>query len=185
MAGAKKLGLYQWIDFRRKLSSQDPEGGYKVLYTGSATYLTASVVDLSQEFAVSVAGARFKLNNFIAESKTYRFETKKGEEAFYLASVLNSTVLDQAIKPIQTRGLFGARDIHKRPLLFPIPKYDDDIPNHQRLAELGREAQRKVSQQITEFSEHGIARARQLARDLVRDEIGQIDRLVGLLLGSG
>jgi hypothetical protein len=180
---SKKLGLYQWLDFRRKLTRQDPTRGYKVVYTGSATYLTAAAIDMTQSFSVSVDGIPFRLTNFIAESKTYQYETKDKGEAFYLTAVLNSTLVDEAIKPLQTQGLFGARDIHKRPLTLPIPKYDATNPLHQSLAGIGERAQNHVARSLGDFQEGGsIGRTRGAVRKLVREEVEAIDSEVRLLL---
>ncbi|MDG6978464.1 MAG: hypothetical protein JRN58_05220 [Nitrososphaerota archaeon] len=179
----KKLGLYQWLDFRRKLTRQNPTTGYKVIYTGSATYLTAAAIDMKATFSVAIDGTPFQLSHFIAESKTYQFETQDRKEAMYLAAVLNSTVVDDAIKPLQTRGLFGARDIHKRPLTLPIPKFDETNSTHQSLAELGDQAHKRISINIGTLQEAGtIGRTRAAARKLLSNEIASINRQVSVLL---
>ena len=43
------------------------------------------------------------------------------------------------MKPVQSWGAFGPRNFSKKPLEFPIPKYDPGNPLHRRLAELGQE----------------------------------------------
>jgi hypothetical protein len=55
--------------------------------------------------------------------------------------VLNTDLVNDAIKSVQTVGQQGERDIHRRPLEeVPIPRYDPADPDHQRLAELSRTA---------------------------------------------
>jgi len=174
----KKLDLYEWIDFRRKLTKQHPTASFKVLYTGSATYLTSAAVDQSRKFSVELDGSRFELKGFIAESKTYQYETNDINEANYLVAILNSKVVDDAIKPLQTRGLWGARDIHKRPLLLPIPKFKKTDPTHKRIAELGKIAHEKVQKEIPKLTKYkSIGKARSEIRELLKDEIVEIDNL--------
>jgi hypothetical protein len=46
----------------------------------------------------------------------------------------------QAITADQTRGQFGLRDIHRRPVEFvPIPRFDPGEEDHATLAELSRQ----------------------------------------------
>jgi len=71
------------------------------------------------------------LNGIIVESTLYHYETISADEAFYLASLLNSSILDELIKPMQSKGEFGERDIHKKPLEYPIPRYRPEDPVHK------------------------------------------------------
>ena len=49
------------------------------------------------------------VRGFIAEHVTYWFETEDPDEAHYLCAVLNAPLVDEAIKPYQTKGAFGAQ----------------------------------------------------------------------------
>jgi hypothetical protein len=131
----KKMTVYEWLDYQQKLSTQNPRARYKVIYLRSGTNLAATVIDVEK-----VLRENMLLNGIIVESTLYRYETDNIDEAYYLAAVLNSSVLDQLIKPMQSKGEYGERDIHKKPLEFPIPKYNPDNEVHRRLAELGRKA---------------------------------------------
>ena len=131
----KKMTVYEWLDYQQKLSTQNPRARYKVVYLRSGTNLAAAVIDVEK-----VLRENMLLNGVIVESTLYRYETDNIDEAYYLAVVLNSSVLDQLIKPMQSKGEYGERDIHKKPLEFPIPKYNPDNEVHRRLAELGRKA---------------------------------------------
>jgi hypothetical protein len=183
LAKTKKLGLYQWIDFRRKLSSQNPSNRFKVLYTGSATHITSAVVDQTSRFTIPLDGTAFQLGSFIAESKVYYTETNNKEEAYYLSAVLNSNIVDEAIKPTQTRGLFGARDIHKRPLKLPIPVFDSGQHAHTKLAALGQEAEQIVAEGKSSLERYkSIGKIRSSLRTLLHDQLSQIDEVVGSIL---
>jgi len=83
---------------------------------------------------------RYVKNGVVVESTLYHYETNNVDEAYYLVAILNSSVLDELIKPMQSKGEFGERDIHKKPLEFPIPRYDPNNDVHRCLSELGRKA---------------------------------------------
>jgi hypothetical protein len=170
---------YARLDYPQKnLTRQRPQAHFKVLYTSSATYLAACVVDQTDKFEVDVDGSKLKLKSFIAESKTYWYETDNLGEANYLSAILNSTIVDQIIKPLQTRGLWGARDIHKRPLLLPIPMFKKTDPIHNRIAKLGEIAHKKIQKEILKFINYkSIGKARSEVREILKDEIVEIDNL--------
>ena len=50
---------------------------------------------------------------FIVDTKAYAFYTFNLNEAYYLSAILNSTAPNLMMKDFQSRGLFGARDVHK------------------------------------------------------------------------
>ena len=52
----------------------------------------------------------------MADATDYYYHASSEDEAYYFIAVLNSKILDQLLKPLQTRGLWGARHIHKKPL---------------------------------------------------------------------
>ncbi|MGH3420347.1 MAG: hypothetical protein ACRDOD_12260, partial [Streptosporangiaceae bacterium] len=47
------------------------------------------------------------------------------DEARYLCAILNAPVITARTTPLQSRGLFGARDIDKYVWTLPIPRYGD------------------------------------------------------------
>ena len=192
-----KMSLYQRLDYQHGITLQDPKIKFKVVYLRSGTYLAAAVVDVEK-----VLKENPLLNGVIVESTLYHYETNDADEAFYLASVLNSSVLDELIKPMQSKGEFGERDIHKKPLEYPIPKYRPGDPSHKRLSELGRKAsevaQRALPQILKEYGydrrleERGVLLPQEVAtvRRRLREELGslleEIDALVVKLLeGAG
>jgi len=193
--GEKEVDLYEWLDYQHKLSRQNPNAKYKVVYLRSGTHLAACVVEKKPLRVDNV-----ELKGIIIESTLYRFETDNLDEAYYLVSILNSKVLDDLIKPLQSKGKYGERDIHKKLLEFPIPKFNPNDPIHRRLAELGRkaseEANRILPRLLAEFGydeklrERGtlmpqeVARLRQAIRDNLESILEEIDDLVGKLLSE-
>ena len=179
---SKKMTPYQRYDFRRGASLQKMNSPYKVLYVSSATYLCSLVVKNSKALYYVNDEIKIPLQGFIAESKTYFYDTTNENEAYFLCSCLNSPIIDSLIKPLQTRGLWGARDIHKRPLLFPIPKFDDKNPLHVKLAVLGKESHKKIMENKHQFIEFGVSHARQIVKKLLINELQEIDVITRKLL---
>jgi hypothetical protein len=137
----EKITIYEWLDYRHKLSRQNLRAKYIVVYLRSGTHLAATIINVED-----VLKENQLINGVVIDSTLYHYNTDNAEEAYYLAAVLNSTVLDELIKPMQSKGEFGERDIHKKPLEFPIPKYDPRNGIHRKLAELGKKA--------SEFAQH-------------------------------
>ncbi len=185
-AKARKFSIYEWVNYRNKLVNQNPRAKLKVLYVASSTYLAACTVNQQGEFGVLINGTGIRLNTFVAESKTYYYETSSAEEANYLLAILNSSVVDDFIKPLQTRGLWGARDIHKRPLKLPIPKFDSADIAHARLADLAETCRKRVSAETNSLAKYGsIGRARSFVREMLKEELEEVNRLTLRILTTG
>jgi len=91
--------------------------------------------------------------------------------------VLNSLVLDEAIKPLQTRGFFGERDIAKGPFRLPIPCYDPSQSSHWRLAELGQECHQRIAEVLPSLLPKYKVSGHLLTwlREMVQDNLKTID----------
>jgi hypothetical protein len=175
---AKIANILEQIDYRKKLTSQRLNSGHKVLYNKSGTHIAACVLDLSTLPPVELgSGLSLGPSGFAAEHTSLYFETARGEEAYYLATVLNSSVLNEAIKPFQTRGLFGERDISKRPFRFPIPCYDASLTSHRRLAELGQKCHQRVAEVLPSLlpKYKGSGPLRTRLREVLQDNLKTID----------
>lgn len=180
---AAQADVYGWLDYRHKLTSQSPETPFKVLYIASGTHLAACVVDCSHGLEITVDGVTIPLQHFVAETKTYYCETCDRNEAMYLLSILNSEIIDKLVKPLQSRGLFGERDFHKKPLEFPVPKYDPMMAEHQRLAELGQYCSDRAQALVNQGSlPKSLPRARQYIRQTLNKELAEIDHLTARVL---
>ena len=118
---------------------------------------------------------------FAADADTYYYQTKDDIEAHYLSAFLNAPYVDEAIKPHQTRGQWGERDIHRRPFeVMPIPKFDPKDKRHQKLAELSKECHQKVNQLTLEGKSIGFLRGK--VRKALINELAEIDSVVKSIL---
>ncbi len=170
------------LNYQQLLTIQNPSKRYVLLYNTSGTDLVSCVVDKPSLQNFKVLGAEIKPKGFVAEAKTYFYETDDGNEAHYVCAALNSTIVNEGIKPLQTRGLFGERDIHRRPFMLPIPKFDPNNSVHLRLAELSKICHEKVAKAKVRFTGKSVASLRRQARETVKEELKEIDELVSKLL---
>ncbi len=175
---AERMNVQEWLDYRRKLSTQNRLAKYKVLYPTSATYLCACVVE-NKPISFEVEGQSVETQGFVAESKEYYYETANKEEAYYLVAVLNSLTVDELLKPMQSRGLWGPRDIHKKVLEISIPRYNPPNKNHKALSKLGERCTQKVEQLLPQLAKsRSIGHTRRLIKVEMKEELRQIDELV-------
>ena len=169
---ASGLSLHQWLDYQGKLTAQHPQDEHVVLYNKSGTNVSA----------VSVRKPEFALP-LVIDHTVYAGTVASAEEADYLASILNSSVSNAAIKPFQAMGLMGERDIHKKLMDLPIPRFKPEDGRHAALASLGRQAREKMSR-LVRVSDlpASLARRRGWVREQLRSELSEIDRIVKRLL---
>ncbi len=66
-----------------------------------------------------------------------------------MVAVLNSRTVNEVIKPFQTRGLMGERDIHKKVPEVPIPLFNAKDGLHTDLAAASREAANIAAQVVS------------------------------------
>jgi hypothetical protein len=102
-----------------------------------------------------------------------------------VAAVLNSSSVNEIIKPFQSTGLLGERDIEKKLLDVPIPTFDSRIALHRKLSELGHDSHRQAQAVISDpdFPAGGsLARQRAYIRTAVDETLAEIDGLVRKLL---
>jgi len=169
-----------WINYMNKLTNQDPKKRYVLLYNASGTNLVSCVIDKQLLQGFRVGATEVKPRGFVAESKTYFYETNDENEAHYLCAILNSPIINDLIKPLQTRGLFGERDIQRRPFMFPIPKFSPQNPTHLRLADMSKVCHRKIVKAT--FKSKSVAGKRKEAMEIIKGELEEINKLVSQLL---
>jgi hypothetical protein len=176
---AEKTDIYEWLDWAGKLTGQDPRAPYIVVYNASGTNLCACVLRQG-EIIVPVESQSLHLRGVIADAKVYRFQTTDEDEAYYFSAILNSGLLDRLVKPMQSRGQWGERDFHKKPLEFPIPKFNPKNPKHRGLSVLGRSCERKAFLMIPELTTKytSLGKMRSSIRQTVGPELLRIDELV-------
>lgn len=91
------------------------------------------------------------MNGFIADSTTHFYATDDENDAFFITAFLDTSVVNRVIKPFQSRGLWGARDIYKIPFELPIPQYVDSMASHKKIAELSKECARAATSRLQEL----------------------------------
>ena len=175
-AKASKQTVYEWLNYQGKLTGQGPLRRHLVVYNHSGMNVCAAYVDRA---AIALP--------FIVDVKLYwaAFDTRS--EADYLAAILNSNSVNAAIKPFQSLGLLGQRDIHKKLLELPIPTFDGKNPVHRKLASLGAQARVEALDAIGEpdFSSSAtIARQRGFLRRKLDATSKTIDLIVAKLLAG-
>lgn len=119
--------LLEWLDYSGKLTAQAPRQRHLVLYNAAGTNVSATYCD-REALELSL----------VVEHKLYWAAFDDPSEAYFLTAVLNSAGANEAIKPFQSTGLLGERDIEKKLLDLPIPRFDSSKPTHRKLASLGR-----------------------------------------------
>lgn len=130
---ADKQTLYEGLDYHGKLSRQRLSDRYLVLYNHSGSNVCAAFLD--RESAPLP---------FVVDVKLYWAACSSRAEGHYLAATLNSETVNQEIKPFQSFGLAGERDIHKKVLDLPIPAFDRKNELHQEISRLGAQAAREA-----------------------------------------
>lgn len=164
------LGSY--LNWQSKLTGQNPQSRYLVLYTSSAADASAVVVDRS-EFD----------HPFVVDHKAYWCEVQTLQEAHYLTAFINSGYANTVIKEFQSRGLFGPRDIHKTIVKVPFPRFKASESDHVKLAGLGQacaaSAEKLVkSENADDLQPRALGRIRSYIRREISQEMNEIDLLV-------
>jgi hypothetical protein len=175
----ERVDIYGWLNYRNKLTSHDPSAKYRVVYTKSGTYLTAAIVPVgprSITVKTQAGNVELELKDTIIDFTLYIAHIDSLEEADYLVAILNSSVLDRVVKPLQAKGAKGARHFQKKPLEFPIPKFNPKNEIHWRLTELGKAAREKVCGGLLEEVLHELGYDERLAERgyLTMQEVGKL-----------
>jgi hypothetical protein len=181
---AERMDIYERLDRYKGITGQNRLAKYRVLYPTSATYLCSCVVE-SKPISIEVEGQSIEAQGFVVDYKAYYYDTDNKEEAYYLAAVLNSPTVDELLKPMQSRGLWGPRDICKKVLEIPIPQYDSSDENHKALSQLAEQCTQKVELLLRQLPKSpSIGHTRRLIRAELKQELEQIDALVKRILAS-
>jgi len=183
-AKAERMNALEWLDYYGKLTLQNPQTKYRVIYPTSATYLCACVVE-DRPIEFKIAEQKIKAIGFVADYVTYCLETDQADEAYYMATLLNAPIIDRVIKPMQARGLWGPRHICKKVLELPIPQFDPSEEAHLKLVELGRACTPKVADWLEGGGPgkvRSVGKLRSMVREMLAEELGEIDGWVEPLL---
>jgi type I restriction-modification system DNA methylase subunit len=182
--GAKKKtgqpNLNEYINYDQKITRQNPKANFVVLYNKSGTNIAAAYITPAEHKQIG----QLQLQGFVADHVTYRYYADSEDHALYLVGVLNSAIVNDAIKPYQSQGLQGERDIHRRPFeVCPIPLFDLKNQLHGQIADVARDARVKMLKWKLKIGGNA-AQARKAARKIVQAELDQLDSLVAELLNG-
>jgi hypothetical protein len=186
-AKAKNINIYERLDSYRGLSRQNPQKKYSVLYPNFQRILTSTVIQKG-EINFETDQQKLKLNNFIAESALYFFETESEMEAYYLCTFLNSSIVDRKIQNFRRRQQKAHPNIHKKIFdIVNIPQFDSSNDIHSHLAKMGKDCSQKVtgwlkSGNLSKIKSIGVLRSK--VREMLNVELKEIDSLVQEILKS-
>ncbi|MBI3125956.1 MAG: N-6 DNA methylase [Ignavibacteriales bacterium] len=174
----KEMSPENYLNWQGKLINQNLDTPYLVLYNSSGLNANAVVLD-REEYDI----------DFIVDHKTYLSNYSNKKEALYISGILNSTIPNLMMKDFQSRGLFGARDVHKKILDIYFPKFNEEEETHIRLAELSKSAHKKAAQYIKdnppqkELTAIHLGRMRVEIKKHLSTEMKEIDKIVKKLVG--
>ncbi len=180
-AKAEAVGLLEWLDYRRKLTTQRARGS-RVVYPEAGR----------QPVAAGLSGLG------ICDYTSY-WCAAPGAARWYLSAVLCAAATDELLAELRRPDMRGHPHVGKKVFdVAPIPLYDRDNALHRQLAELGRECERKVAGWLerekaadteeerrakVEKLRRAIGHTRRKIREMLAEELEEIDRLVQELLG--
>lgn len=183
---AERMSIYERLDRVHSLSRQNPQAKYRVVYPNFQRVSLASVVSTEKTLVHEINQQRLELTGFVVESALYHCETNNVEEAYYLCTCLNSSLIDLRLGPLRRRAQKTHPNVHKKIFdVAPIPQFDAANRTHHRLAALGAECSAKVEQWVeADRPTHikSIGKLRSLVRDELTGELTEIDRLVKEIL---
>ncbi|RKY68021.1 MAG: hypothetical protein DRQ02_05515, partial [Candidatus Latescibacterota bacterium] len=146
-AKAEQMTAIEWLDYRRKLTGRDPESKYRVVYPDVNRIMLACVVHSTEEIDINIGEQQVHAVAFATDYTTYGMETNSRDEAFFVCTTLNSSLIDHCLEPWRRRGQKAHPHVVKKIFdVAPIPQFDAANPMHRRLAELGEQCSTKVAQ---------------------------------------
>jgi type I restriction-modification system DNA methylase subunit len=169
---------YDRLNYNGLLTCQNPQESFVVLYNRSGTNLTAAYITPEEGTRIN----SLRIRGFVTDFVMYRYNADSEDHALYLVGILNSPGVNKAIKPWQTQGQQGERDIARRPFeVCPIPLFDKQDSLHIRIVSAARRAREKMVHWKSSI-EGGTAEARKAAKHVVQPELNELDELVRDLL---
>ncbi|MFZ2322311.1 MAG: N-6 DNA methylase [Ignavibacteriaceae bacterium] len=174
----QNISSEDYLNWQNKLTEQKLDAPYLVLYNSSAKNANATLIKRSE----------LDLDIFV-ESVAYVLFTNDLKEAYYLTSIFNSSVPNEKMKDFQSKGLFGARHVHKKILDIYYPRFDETNETHIKLAQLSEQAHKKAKQYLEanppqqELSAIHLGRLRVAIKKHLSEEMKEIDNLVKKVMG--
>jgi methylase of polypeptide subunit release factors len=132
-SGAKIKDLWKQINHLNKLTNPKQKGKIKIVFNAIGSIAKGSVLKES----------------VIIDTSLYYYTTNNLNEAYFLAAIINSPLITDSVKMFGSVGASGSlRNIHKHPLDFPIPIYNQNNQLHQDIAEHGQKMENIVNRLI-------------------------------------
>lgn len=175
----KSVGMSLWdrFNYQQGVTQQPAVPCQLVVYNASGSNIAATLLDTTALPNIN----HTRPHGFVLDHTAYWYRCATPDEGHYLAALLNAPSVDAAIKAHQTRGMFGARHIHRRPFeVCPIPQFDARNPDHLQLAALSRQAHDAVA--ALDLAEGGVVAARKRARAAVAAQLAEMDAITRRLL---
>lgn len=183
---SEEFSAIEWLNYRNKLTSQKPATKYLVLYADVQRIMFAIYLSKEEHQTLKLHDQEMEINDFIVDSTLYYFGTDKIEEAQFLCSVLNSSIIDQKLGSLRKRAQKAHPHVGKKIFdVASIPKFDSLNAEHIQLAELGEQCTQKVSHWLKSGgvgTTKSIGVLRRNVRDMLRNELNEIDELVKKIL---
>jgi hypothetical protein len=166
--GKQSRTFVRQINYINQLSSQFPIAHLRLVYAKAGSLPAACVI---------------RDKRAVIDHKLYWMAPATEEEAFYLATILNSETARARAERFQSRGQFGARDFDKVMFNLPIPLFAAGDPLHRDLTKAGAHAE-SVAGMVDLVEGEKFQRARKRVRDALAEEGigGEIEKLVEKLL---
>ena len=178
------ITLSERYDYHKLLTKQNVIDRFRVIYGGSGTNIACCVVDIDYD---ELRIYRRRVRQFVVDTTCFHYTAATEAEAHYLCALLNSQFVNQQIKAHQPEGLWGARHIQRTPFeACAIPIFDAGNSDHQELARLSIAAHDKIEEmkgmEENQLLNGGPGRARNKAREIVAEELGDINAIARRLL---
>ena len=173
-----KLNLLGRLDYHRELSSQlvwqqsPSDRPVRVVYGGWGTPTAALLHE----------------DDSIVDYKLFWITCRHTQEANYLLAIINSDALYEMVKPLMSKGQFGARDLQKHLWKLPIPEFDAGNPLHVAISEAGEAVAAGAAKQLERLRQKRdrvtVRIARRELREWLREspEGQAVEDVVGRLL---
>ena len=149
------LSLLEQLDYRSKLSKQVPPAAVRLIYPQSGRP-TAAVLEHSDA---------------LIDYKLFWIACRNIDEAHYLAAIINSDTLRDAVAPLMSKGQFGPRDLEKHLWKLDIREYNPADRTHASLAQLGSTAASEASAALADLRNQRAKKARPLTGTVARREL--------------
>jgi hypothetical protein len=162
-AGVERGTLFESLNYNNKLLVQNPSARRWIVFNAAGTNVSAATVENTELFW--------------ADQRTYWYCPSSKAEGDFLAAILNAPSLNLIIKPFQSVGLAGERDIHKK-ILELLPKYDGSNSTMAEISKLGAEAKTSVDAILATLKGKGIVTKRKTTRDHIQKTLNLIDKAV-------